>query len=361
MTEAERRKQARERRRRVRERTGTPEPAEHRDILVDPQPLLVAGCDTGVYEPLLVPNRELKDTQGRYPYRALVMRLKEALALNVLVAFHGLQAALGTRVAAENKLNQLGLPSLKNLLRDGRALLRHATLFDSEKDLQRWSIQKVEAYRHSNGGLPRSNSSPFVLAELSAVKIVQVAQLRAQSLLSVFEDVQRRDFSSGKRGAEKVDHLSEDDVAYIDQTSHDEIQAAFDRHPASPHPGELWELAFYADVNPVVLWPQHIRLYAQLFEVARFLGRADRGVEARLDNSHLPIVATIVRETYGPFDDDRDLLAQLKRIKLNKHFSDAYFSQDELLDYLDCAHHSQADLVVEARTRRLIIERRPSA
>ena len=361
MTEAERRKQRRERQRRAHERADTSEPPENGNIRVDQRPLLVDGRDTGVYEPLLVPDRELKDTQGRYSYRELMVRLNKSLALNVLVAFHGLQAAYGTRVAAENDLVQLGLPSLKNLLRDGRALLRTATLFDSEEALQRWSVRKVETYRRLNGALPRSNSSPFVLAELSAVKIVNVARLRAQSLLSAFENVQRRHVKNSQQGSKKTDRSAEGDVMDIDQTSHCEIQTAFNRHPASPHPGELWELAFYADVNPVVLWPQHIRRYAQLLEIARFLGRVDRGVEARLDSSHLPIVAAILGETYGPFDDDRDLLARLKRIKLNKHFLDAFFSHDELLDYLNCALHLEADLVVEGRTRRLIVEGPPSA
>lgn len=352
--EAERRKQALQRRRQVRERTGSATPPSPRSVRVDPRPLLVAGRDTGVYEPLLVPDRALKDTTGRYAFRALVVQLDQALGVHVLVALHGLQAALGTRVAAENALIALGLPSLKNLLRDGRRRLRQATLFDTEAELRSFSVRKVEAHKRSSGPQQLWHPSAYADMELSAVKLINLARLRAQGLLSVFEDIQRRHVGTARPGSSGEAASTEDVVGKIDAESHDAIQAAFDRHSGSIHLGQMWELAAYADVNPVILWPQHIQRFAGPLEVARFIGRVDHGVEARLDTAHVLLVAAILNRSWGPFDDDRDHLADVTRTKLTHHFK-----IEALLDCLGQAEQTGSDLISTRGTRTLALNSPP--
>ena len=79
--------------------------------------------------------------------------------------------------------------------------------------------------------------------------------------------------------------------------------------------GKLFELAILADINPARCGPSTIRLFAQLFESARFIGRIDREVEARLDPRHVGLLAGLLRGN-GPYHDDATCSAPPSRARV---------------------------------------------
>lgn len=94
-SEAEKRRMASERRRSAQERmrAASAEKADAyppQNFVIDSYPLPVNGVDTGVYAPIFVPHIALKDIQGRYPPRAFLQQLRQALAVHTLIAYHSL-------------------------------------------------------------------------------------------------------------------------------------------------------------------------------------------------------------------------------------------------------------------------------
>ena len=321
VNETKRRRLARARREKVKDRARTKmaevgEPAAPLAVaLVDPNPILikdVAGgkyIDTGVYEPIFIPRFDHVNAPGRHPIHGILLQLRRALAVQTLMTYHGLKATPGTETttAALDALASANPPvGAKRLLKEGRRLLAAETMFGSERELREYSATKYARLRRMPGQLSANSAAERAAAELSAVELISIAYRRAQSILSAFEEAHA---AESKRKATPKDS---EDARQIRPVAHEILQRAFDRNGSNLNVGKLFELAILADINPATLWPQHIRLFAQPFELARFIGRIDRGLEARLDPRHVRLLAAFLQGN-GPYHDERDLLGAVVR------------------------------------------------
>lgn len=338
---AEKRRRARIRRDRVKARA----PARPVDLIirVDPEPLLPKSGDSGQYEPLLVPDIALQNHEGRYPRRQVIEFLERALAVHCLLAYHGLLAILGTPTAARDALAKVAHVDPSRLLTLGRRHLSVLTGLDSEEELRGWSELKYKHLRRLGFDLPEDLRSERVAAEAVPILLIGGAINRAKAILNEMENVQRAEKRSRKRSFPG-------DGYRIDAVHHDKIQKTFLRFQSDLSVTELWELAVFSDFNPVALWPQHIKYYAELFDIARFLGKVDLGSEAKIGRFYLELLDRIVRGAYGPTGDDRDVLVAATRSKLFAHFDG-----EMLLDAIRRAVGSGGSLVVCRGDRRLMI------
>ena len=295
VTESERRKLSEERKRPAAQRTGSSgAPAPGLTMRISPGALYPSSGDQGPLGPLLVPDITLKSTAGRYQPRKIVSRLRQSLAVHTLVAFHCLLPLLGTRQAAEDKLATVAASGIERLLREGRRHLSRETAFGSEPALQRFSEIKQKTLKAADIDIPWRKGE-LVEAELSAVRLVSIALVRAQAILAAFDDAQR--------AAKTLETKNGESETTIDDASWAAIKNAFERYHPDLGIHALWEIAVYADINPMVLWPQHILGFADLFEIARFIGRIDRGIEAGLAPVHLDRLSAIVQEADGDLDE----------------------------------------------------------
>ena len=279
--------------------------------------------------------------------------MRNALAIYTLIAYHGTKAILRTTTAAINALTPITPVEPNRLLTEGRQLLSTWTIARSEGELQAHSKRKFATLRERGVRIPENFRFDLVKAETSAVDLVATAYRRAQIVLSAYEKVQKA-IKKKQRQMEKRRLPQEDDVTLLDPVLHAEIQAAFDRYRPDLHVGCLWEIAIYADINPAVLWPQHIKKFAHLFELARFIGRVDRGVEARLALRHLDLLFAIVDGSdirQGDDSDDTDYIAAATQEKFLLHFR-----REDLLVALEEAMKQGGALIVGRDTRALGVE-----
>jgi hypothetical protein len=336
--ESERRKAARERKRRVAERTALPDAANGSiQIRIGPS-LLIGGTDTGHYEWFLIPDRPLKNSEGRYPPREIVVRLRRALGLYTLTAYHNLLAIPKTTTAAKDALRQVAPLDVDRLLGEGRTRLSMDTVYRLEEQLRDLSRSRIAMLKSVGAKVPENVKSKRIDAELSAVKLISHAYSRARALLSAAEQAQRRGAKSRpEAGGQTI-------IRLIDATSWNEIQDSFGRHFRNLNAEELYHVAVYADINPATLWPQYISRFTQLFEIARFIGRIDRGMAARLKPDHLKLLDDILNDMFGPFNDARDALILETRAKLAIHFD-----EDALRRAVRRSRTTSGDLVVPGK------------
>ena len=310
ITRSERRARSRPRPPRAAPRQGrcpAEAPAQHKPRA--PPPLRLGTGNSFV--PLLVPDRTLKTTEGRYPSRAIVAQLRRSLAVHSLMALHGLLPLLGTRQAAQDRIATVAASGIDRLIREGRQYLSQETAFDAEDALRRLFERKQVLLKNAGIDIPWRREE-LIEAELSAVRLVSIASVRAQAILAAFEGAQR--------SAKPSRTANGDEETVIDEASWQATRETFGRYHHDLGIGSLWEIAAYADINPCALWPQHTARFATLFELARFIGRVDRGIEASLACAHLDLLEAILTEMPDPFDEDQAQLATVSRIKLCQHF-----------------------------------------
>ena len=344
ITESERRRLSLEHRQRAAERMGVSnDEAPGLGMRIAPEPLRLGTGNSFV--PLLVPDRTLKPAAGRYPSRAIVAKLRRSLAVHSLMALHGLQPLLGTRQAARNRIATVAPSGIDHLMREGRQYLSQETAFESEEELRRLFGRKRELLKDAGIDIPWRREE-LVEAELAAVRLVSIASVRAQTILSAFEAAQRT--------ARPGRTANGDEEAVIDETAWQAIRETFGRYRPDLGIGSLWEIAAYADINPCTLWPQHTARFATLFELARFIGRIDRGIEVSLACVHLDLLEAVLTEMPDPFDEDQAQLAMVSRVKLRQHFR-----QEALLTVAGEARREGASLRIARGTRALSLAEPP--
>jgi len=346
--EAEKRRMARERRRNVKARSSILQNADETPLQnrrVDPFPLTVKGVDTRTYEGLLVPNADLDETSGRYPIRKVVEQLRDALAVHTVLAYHGIKVVVSGRPETLDTLRPATPVEPERLLTEGRELLSKLTGFRSEDELEAFSKLKFRHLDEQQASRPFNSRDARIKAELRAVQLITMAYRRAKVILQAFENIQRDRMKWVFR------FLAALGLIQINRILHSELQAAFDQHESDMEPGDLWELAVYSDINPTILWPQHVRSCAEFFEIARFLGRVDRGVEARLMPRHFSLLLFALNVGLRP--DKRGELVFIDFIQQGVRL---HFVVSEFIKTLETAHLQGREFVVAHGNRAMSIE-----
>lgn len=300
MSRLEKRKAARERRKRARERAGHVDTDQIvlREIT---QPITLPGSVSNMVAPILAPDRIPKDSDGRFPPRRLVEKLRVALGVHALCAYHSLNALYGNSEKARDDVVDAAGMSFWHLRRNGVGHITEFTPFDHEDELIAWAKAK-------HGDLPVgaqiANNRVRAEAELSAVSLLGKAYVRAQRIIAGWEEAEKILSKAGDAGAEAE--------------AHDVIEEAYSSAAYDLTIGKLTEIAIYADINPIILWPQHISLFAELFELARFVGRINAGVGAVL-STNLYKLTRLVMDGYET-GDTRDLVSEVARHHLARAF-----------------------------------------
>jgi len=202
MSRLEKRKAARERRKRARERAGHVDTDQIvlREIT---QPITLPGSVSNMVAPILAPDRIPKDSDGRFPPRRLVEKLRVALGVHALCAYHSLNALYGNSEKARDDVVDAAGMSFWHLRRNGVGHITEFTPFDHEDELIAWAKAK-------HGDLPVgaqiANNRVRAEAELSAVSLLGKAYVRAQRIIAGWEEAEKILSKAGDAGAEAEAH-----------------------------------------------------------------------------------------------------------------------------------------------------------
>lgn len=340
MSWSAKRKAARERDKRARERSGH---LDTNDIGLRriSQVITMPGVVSDMVAPLLAPDRMRKDGDGRSPPRELVAKLRTALGVHALCAYHGLNALYDDSERSRGDVADAAGMSFWHLRRTGIAHISELTLFNNEDELIVWAGTK---YKDIPVGAQIANNRERAKAELSAVSLLGRTYVRAQRILSAFEEAETilRSSDSGDDEAKTA----------ADTQAHDIIEKGYASAWHDATIGSLIEIAIYADINPVMLWPKHISFFAELFELARFVGRINAGIGAKLE-TNLFEIARQVMDGYET-GDSRDLVSNVVR----HHLVNA-FPGKQLIAAIDEAERNGLVLSVARGTRRIALGAKP--
>lgn len=339
MSRSEKRKAARERRKRARERAGH---VDTNEIMLRQisQPIRIPGVVSDMVEPILAPDRIPKDSDGRFPPRRLVEKLRVALGMHALCAYHSLNALYGNSEKARDDVVDAAGMSFWHLRRNGVGHISEFTPFDDEDELIAWAKAK---HGDLPVGAPIANNRVRAEAELSAVSLLGKAYVRAQRIIAGWEEAEKILSKAGDDG----------DGAKAEAEAHDVIEEAYSSAAYDLTIGKLTEIAIYADINPVILWPQHISLFAELFELARFVGRINASVGAEL-STNLYKLTRLVMDGYET-GDTRDLVSEVAR-----HHLARAFPGNRLIAAIDAAERNGLVVSVARGTCQINLVIKPS-
>lgn len=272
-----------------------------------------------------------KDFAGRYKQSGAVHHLNAALGVQTLLAYHCLTVLLRSGAQAKEELGKIvgASDTVDYRLNVGREHLKSRTAFESEDDLKEWAPLKLQM---EHGAAPCATGlTKKIEAETKAVRLLSSAYDRAQRVAAAH-----------KEAAE----MSAADVAA-------RLELAY------THPGthvswvEACQIAIFADVNPTELWMQYAASFGQTFEIARFIGRINAGVEAQLG----PELFGIARQVLAAQPRGTELSRVWARLRelLDLAISTTHFEQGL------CGAEAVGGIIRIARgTRELSVER-PSA
>ena len=250
------------------ERQREKEKREYGDIpaplaTINIRPTVLKTGDSNLVMAVLSEIPATKSTSGQYKHEGSVQQLKVALSVQMLLTFHGLRALLGGagRAVKELAAMPIGLGDIPSRLVTGREHLASLTAFRSEQELEKWANHKYAASR--SGGERHTNDwlGDAIRAETETVRILFRAYQRAQLVVTA----QRK--ASGTKEDATAATL---EAAYNDANTHLSVT-------------EACQVAIFADINPAALWIQNGAVCGRTFELARFVGRIARGVDAELD------------------------------------------------------------------------------
>lgn len=332
MSWSQKRKAARERRTRIRERrpdVGT------NDVVVRQisQPIRLPSVNSDLVAPILAPDRMVKDTDGRCPPRGLVKKLRGALGVYALCAYHSLSVLYDDSERSRDDVVKAAGMSFGHLRRIGAASISEFTLFDTEEQVLNWAKAK---YRDLPAGAEIANNRLRAETELSAVALLGKTYVRAQRIIAGWDEAQAIQVKAGDGAAR----------AKAEQQAHDVIEEAYRSAWHDLSIGQLTEIAIYADINPVILWPQHITYFTEPFELARFVGCVNAGIEAKLPAALHELTRLVLagHET----GDARDQVSRTIRHHLSSAFPD-----NQLVEALEAAERDGLVVLIGRGSRRI--------
>lgn len=340
---SERVRKARRRRDHVHQRkraatlNGLPEiPAPVATIRIFPKPLKTGTSN--VLMPILMETQPKKHVQGQYRLAALAEHIGVALGVHMLLTYHALFVLLGSGKRAKETIQSLrgGPGDIDYWLNRGRKALESRTGFDSEQDVQHWATNKYAGLLAADPPPGAAAVRQFMQVEMEAVRLVSRAYEQAQ------RTVKARNTA----------------VTIVDsEAATAKLQEGFSHSSTQLPAFEALQVAMFADVNPVELWPHYGAVYDPLFEFGRFAGSVNAGIEVTLRRDQFAFAKAILGATIeNPGTDG--LWMVLKEV-LGRHFSIPQFGfaihVAEATDGLIRVSRSKRELWVETPTRRHLI------
>ncbi|MBR1141373.1 MAG: hypothetical protein E6614_00055 [Bradyrhizobium sp.] len=271
-----------------------------------------------------------KDFAGRYKQRDVVQHLNIALGVQTLLAYHCLAAVLGSGAKAKEELGKLGGGSdtVDYRLNVGREHLTSRTAFESEAELKLWAPLKLQM---DHGAAPyAAELTNKILAETEAVRLISRAYDRAQRVSAA--------------------HKVAVDMGATDAAA--QLELAYNHPSTDVSSVEACQIAISADINPAELWMKYGASFGKTFEIARFIGRINAGVEARLG----PELFGIARQVLAAQPCETQLSRAWTRLR---EFLILAISADQFDQGLRSAE-AVAGIIRIARTTRELSVERPS-
>ena len=273
--------------------------------------------------PILYPYRPAKAGAGRDLQTSMERALSRALAVYGHVTLRLLQAQGKTLLHAEPSVQQAAGQSSKSLLKTSATALSELTGFDNNDGVVAWATQP---------------DSSFVLPGTGAAIGIEGLCDRALEVLNLI--------SAGLGRTKRVVWAMHTTQLLSDR----EVSAAFAetfRAGVALDSLDCFRLAMAADINPSPLWRAHSQ-YAQVFELARFVGRVDRGGLALLPLEHVDSMDRALNGSSAEISSDLDAMQRLVREAIAFHFGGGRFRR-----LLLQARSTGGLIVVDRRTRRL--------
>lgn len=273
--------------------------------------------------PILYPYRPAKAGAGRDLQTSMERALSRALAVYGHIALRLLQAQGKTLLHAEPSVQKAAGQSSKSLLKISATALSELTGFDNNEGVVAWATRPDSSFV-----LPRTGTT--VANEGSCDRALEVLNL----------------ISAGLGRTKRVVRAMHETQLSTDR----EVSAAFAeafRAGVALDSLECFRLAMAADINPAPLWRAHSQ-YAQVFELARFVGRVDRGGLALLPLNHVASIERALVDTSAEIGSDLCIMQQLVREAIAFHFG-----VDRFRPLLLQARSTGGLIVVDRRTRRL--------
>ncbi|MBV9978453.1 hypothetical protein [Bradyrhizobium sp.] len=333
--EKRKRNAARKRRENAAERQREQDAREYDEIppplaTVEIMPTVLQTGDSDIAMAFVKEMQPKKDFAGRYTQVGTVQHLNIALGVQTLLSYHGLVALLGSGAQAKGELGKLGGGSdtIDYRLNVGRTHLASRTAFESEEELKLWALCKYRLRMGHKAAPLGPEIGEKIVAESEAVRLVARAYDRAQ-----------RVSAAHKEAAD----MTADDAAV-------RLELAYTHSSTHVSSVEACQIALFADINPAELWMQYGAFFGKTFEFARFIGRINAGVEARLG----PELFGIARQVLAARPQETDL--SVLWVNLGELLS-LTFSAAQFKFALRSAEGIAGTIRIARATRHLSIER----
>lgn len=271
--------------------------------------------------PMLYPHRPAKNWMGPDAAADITKAIANLLAVYSIVRFRLLQANGATTLDATMTVEQAAAQSFTLLRKSARKGLSRLTAFDNDKELVAWSRQPTQLFRIPVDA-PRGETLQD--ASLDIVSLLQKALARTRRVLAAVHETQ----------------LSPD------QSVGEALARAFapDAHLTAT---DCYRVALFADINPAPIWRAHAH-YDQFYELARFIGRIDRGAKAMMAAHQQEMIRNALAADNVAGDEALAGMRESLRSAIEHHFGMARFEE-----VLASTRRNQGILVVDRRTRRL--------
>lgn len=273
--------------------------------------------------PILYPHRPAKDHAGRDELTPLADQMLNALAVYTHVMLRLLQANGMELLHAEPVLQAAAGRSLKYLLKRSAAALPEFSCFDNNDSLVAWSIDPTDTFRLTIAPKARSPDTP-INRGLEAVRLISTGLARTERVTAAIHATQLA--SNEKIG-----------VALKKAFAIGDTLKAMD----------IFRLAMVSDTNPAPLWREFAH-FADLFELARFIGKIDRGALAVVPMDRLATMLDALNNKVDWRSGDAPLMRQSIRAAIDRHFDVRRFEA-----MLEQAIVTKGIVAVDRKTRRL--------
>ncbi len=302
--EAMRRRKARQRRENVRKREdaaifggalSVSEPLATIRVL----PKVLKTGNSNIFMPFLFPNQPKQYIEGRAKAGGLIEHLKIALGVYALLAYHALCVLLSGGAAAKDALHSR-IGDVDYWLNIGRRHFASRTAFVSEEEVQQSAHHRYASMAVNVPGAP-ARRARMIKTTTEGAGLLFRAYQRAQITLRAFNKALSMDSEQAAT----------------------ELAAAFTHATTHLSCAQALQVAILADIDPSELWLQHALIYGPTFEIARFVGRLDAGLEAVLQPEQFALTKQVLEVRSA--STDLDVLRLALGNKIRAHFRNHLF------------------------------------
>lgn len=273
--------------------------------------------------PILYPHRPAKTNPGRDELTSLADQILSALAIYTHVTLRLLQANGMELLHAEPILQGAAGRSHKHLLKLSAKKLEEFTCFDNNNGIVSWAASPADIFHLTISPKAPLPDTPLNRG-LEAVRLISTGLARTERVTMAIHATQL--------------------------ASNEEIGAALKEAfaiGAALNAMDLFHLAMISDANPAPLWREFAH-FADLFELARFIGKIDRSAQALLPTDRLTTMLDVLDHETDMPPDDATLMHQSIRTAIDRHFGVQRFQT-----VLEQAIATKGIVAVDRKTRRL--------